>query len=66
MKTDAQPWPDTPWQKQIPFEIFDRFMCEAPPDVKLSLDPAAVCPCGAHKGGAHAKGCPLAPATGAR
>lgn len=58
MKTEAQPW--------IPPEAFDRFMCEAPPDVKLSLDPAAVCPCGAHKGGAHAKGCPLAPATGAR
>ncbi len=53
---------ETPWQKQIPFEIFDRFMCEAPPDVKLSLDPAAVCPCGAHEGGAHVKGCPLAEA----
>lgn len=50
---------ETPWQKQIPFEIFDRFMCEAPPDVKLSLDPAAVCPCGARKGGTHEDGCPL-------
>ncbi len=48
-----------PW---VSFEDFDRFMSEAPPGVKLSLDPAAVCPCGAHKGGAHVKGCPLAPA----
>ncbi len=44
---------------RIPFEMFDRFMSEAPPDLPLSLDPEAVCPCGAREEGAHAKGCPL-------
>ena len=45
--------------REIPFEVFDRFMSEAPPELPLSLDPEAACPCGAHEEGEHAKGCPL-------